>query len=245
MRKGTRTWRAVLACGVAAALVGGGLAAAGAQGPSADPDERTAGTSPDAEEIVRRAAATYDSLESLRARFRQVLEMRVFDPPRRREGEGTWYQRKPSFLRMDFADPDGDLIVSDGEHLWLYYPSTHPGQVVRTGLASPGRGAPAVDLQGRIFRQARSVYRAEHRGREEVTGRQAHVLELRPRDGEADYRKVRVWVDEESYLVRRLEFHDRSETVRTITLDDLEPDVALPDSLFRFEPPSEAEVFEG
>lgn len=200
---------------------------------------------PDAEEIVRRAAATYDSLESLRADFRQVLEMRVFDPPRRRAGEGTWYQRKPAHLRMDFSDPDGDLIVSDGEHLWLYYPSTHPGQVVRTGLASPGRGAPAVDLQGRIFRQARTVYRPEHRGREEVTGRPAHVLELLPRTDDTEYRSVRVWVDVGTHLVRRLEFHDRSQTVRTITLTDLETDVPLPDSLFRFEPPPDVEVFEG
>lgn len=245
MTNGTRTWPAVLAGGLAAALLGGGLAPAAAPGPSDGPDGRAAGTPPDAEEIVRRAAATYDSLRSLRARFRQVLEMRVFDPPRRREGEGTWYQRKPSFLRMDFSDPEGDVIVSDGEHLWLHYPSTHPGQVVRTGLASPGRGAPAVDLQGRIFRQARTVYRPEHRGEEDVTGRRAHLLELRPRGEEAEYRKVRVWVDAESYLVRRLEFHDRSQTVRTITLDEIERDVALPDSLFRFEPPPDVEVFEG
>lgn len=246
MRPGTRTWAAVAGAGLAAALVAGG-AASGAGAAEAGPglDGRAADTAPDADAIVRRAAATYDSLRSLRARFRQVLEMRVFDPPRRREGEGTWYQRKPSFLRMDFSDPEGDVIVSDGEHLWLYYPSTHPGQVVRTGLASPGRGAPAVDLQGRIFRQARTVYRPEHRGREQVTGRPAHVLELRPRGEGAEYRRVRVWVDVKSYLVRRLEFHDRSQTVRTITLDEIERDVSLPDSLFRFEPPPDAEVFEG
>lgn len=200
---------------------------------------------PDAEELVRRAAAAYDSLGSLQARFRQVLEMRVFDPPRRREGEGTWYQRKPAFLRMDFSDPEDDVIVSDGENLWLYYPSTHPGQVIRTGLASPGRGAAVVDLQGRIFRQARTTYRPEYLRREEVTGRTAHLLELVPRRPDTQYQKVRVWVDTRTYLLRKLQFHDRSETVRTITLDRLRPDVTLPDSLFRFEPPPDVEVFEG
>lgn len=250
MRDRTRIRAAAVGAGLAAALLAGGAAAAGGgvgdeARAATGADRGAADTAPDAERIVRRAAATYDSLRSLRARFRQVLEMRVFDPPRRREGEGTWYQRKPSYLRMDFSEPEGDVIVSDGEHLWLHYPSTHPGQVVRTGLATPGRGAPAVDLQGRIFRQARTVYRPVHRGREEVTGRPAHVLELLPRGEGADYRKVRVWVDVESHLVRRLQFHDRSQTVRTITLDEIERDVALPDSLFRFEPPPDAEVFEG
>lgn len=219
-----------------------------------DPDGSTArpgtdGRDPDrpptAEEIVRRAASAYDSLRSLRARFRQELEMRVFEPPRRREGEGFWYQRKPAYLRMDFSDPEGDVIVSDGDHLWLYYPSTHPGQVIRTGLTSPGRGAAVVDLQGRIFRRARTLYRPEYRGREDVTGRPAHLLELLPERTGTRYRQVRVWVDAQTHLLRKLEFHDRSETVRTITLDDLEPNVALPDSLFRFEPPPGAEVFGG
>ena len=35
---------------------------------------------------------------------------------------------------MDFHEPEGDLIVADGSHLWLYYPSTHPGQVIRSEI---------------------------------------------------------------------------------------------------------------
>jgi outer membrane lipoprotein-sorting protein len=200
---------------------------------------------PGAEEIVRRARAAYDSLRTLKASFVQVLEMRVFDPPRRKEGRGTWYQKKPSLLRMDFAEPEGDLIVSDGRHLWLHYPSSHPGQVIRSDLQAPGRGAAIVDLQGRIFRQARTTYRPRLEDREEVGGRMAHVVVLEPRSSGTPYREVWVWVDVQSHLVRRLRFHDRSETVRTITLDDLRPGVSLSDTLFRFEPPPDAEVFEG
>jgi len=199
----------------------------------------------DAAEVVQRARDAYDSLRTLRAEFRQVLEMRVFDPPRRREGRGTWYQKKPAYFRMDFSDPEDDVIVADGSHLWLYYPSTHPDQVIRSDLEAPGRGSAMVDLQGRIFRLARTAYDPEYGGLEKVDGEPAHLVVLTPRREDTSYRKVRVWVDSESHLVRRLEFHDRSETVRTITLDELEPGVALPDSLFRFEPPSDAEIFRG
>jgi outer membrane lipoprotein carrier protein len=199
----------------------------------------------DAAEVVRRAREAYDSLRTLRAEFRQVLEMRVFDPPRRREGRGTWYQKKPSLFRMDFSDPEDDVIVADGSHLWLYYPSTHPDQVVRSDLQAPGRGSAMVDLQGRIFRLARTAYDPEYGGREEVDGEPAHLVVLTPRREDTSYRRVRVWVDTGSHLVRRLEFQDRSETVRTITLDELEPGVTLPDSLFRFEPPPDAEIFRG
>lgn len=200
---------------------------------------------PGAEEILRRARAAYGSLRTLRAEFHQVLEMRVFEPPRRREGRGTWYQKKPALFRMDFSDPETDVIVADGKHLWLYYPSTHPDQVIRSNLQAPGRGSAMVDLQGRIFRLARTAYDAEYRGRERVGGEPTHLIVLTPRREDTSYREVRVWVDAESHLVRRLEFHDRSETVRTITLDALEPGVTLPDSLFRFEPPPDVEIFRG
>lgn len=199
---------------------------------------------PDPRRLLTSAEAVYDTLDTLRARFRQTIVMPVFDPPRRKEGHGTWYQKKPALFRMDFEEPPDDVIVSDGRNLWLYYPSTHPDQVVRTDLGSPERGAEIVDLQGRIFEIARQGYEATYRGREMVAGEETHRIRLEP-DGDASYRRVSVWLGVEKLLVRRLEFVDLSETVRTITLDDLWTQVSLADSLFRFEPPAGVEVFEG
>lgn len=236
-----RAFRAAAAAGL---LLVVGLA----PGPAGSQERSGAEGDVDADRVLRRAEATYDSLRTLRAAFRQEIEMRAFDPPRRRSGRGTWYQRKPGLFRMDFEEPEGDLVVSDGRFLWLYYPSTHPGQVVRTGLgpeATGGRGSEIVDLQGRILERARSVYEPSHGGIVTVDGHRTHLVELAPRGGDADYERVRVWVDGERWLVRRLEFTDRSETVRTVELDELETGIALPDSLFRFEPPGDVEVFEG
>ncbi len=220
----------------------------GAAGPDGaapvDTPEGDAGP-PDGEELMRRAAAVYDTLRTLRARFHQTIEMRVFEPPREREGSGTWYQEKPALFRMDFSDPEDDLIVSDGRHLWLYYPSTHPGQVIRSELEARGRGAAMVDLQGRIFRLARTRYDVRYAGRDTLGGAPVHRVELDPRTGDADYRRVEVWLDAGSLLVRRLVFEDRGETVRTVTLDDIRTGVSLPDSLFRFQVPEGTEVFEG
>lgn len=201
---------------------------------------------PDADSLLQRARARYESLETLEAHFRQSIEMRVFEPPRRREGSGTWYQERPDRFRMDFADPEGDLIVSDGSSVWLYYPSTHPDQVIRSELAAErSRGTAAVDLQGRIFREAAAHFEASYAGRDSLDGHPVHRLVLRPTGPEAPYRRVELWLDVSSLLVRRLVLEDRSETVRTVTLDELRPGVALPDSLFRFRPPAGVEVFEG
>lgn len=227
-------------------LAAGAGAAVQAPGPGAGAAASTAcDAPPEGEDLMRRAAAVYDTLRTLRARFHQTLEMRVFEPPRRSEGTGTWYQRRPSRFRMDFSNPEDDLIVSDGRHLWLYYPSTHPGQVIRSELATAERGAAMVDLQGRIFQLARTRYDVRYVGRDTLGGSPVHRVELDPRSADADYRRVGVWLDVGSLLVRRLVFEDRSETVRTVTLEDIRTGVSLPDSLFRFRVPADAEVFEG
>ncbi|MFW6192041.1 MAG: LolA family protein, partial [Gemmatimonadota bacterium] len=201
-------------------------------------------TDPDVRELLRRAEARYDSLSTLRAEFTQTIEMRVFEPPRVKEGTGTWHQKGEGRFRMDFDDPEGDLIVADGRHVWLFYPSSHPGQVVRADVAGSGQGSEMVDLQGHIFEEARTSYRPRYEGRTEVGGRTTHQVILDPPE-ESSYRYVRVWIDASTLLVRRLAFEDQSETVRTITLSSLEPGVAMADSLFDFEPPPDVEVFEG
>jgi outer membrane lipoprotein carrier protein len=198
----------------------------------------------DVRAVLGRAEARYDSLHSLRARFHQTLKVPLLDQSH--EGHGTWYQEGRARFRMDFVKPSGDLIVADGEHLWLYYPSTNPGQVVRTSLKGDPTGVAMVDLEGRIFREARSGYDAKLDGTEKVDGRTTCRVVLTPRDqASTTYRKVRVWVGADDLLVRRFEITEENGTVRTITLSDLHPDVAMADSLFRFTPPSGVDVFSG
>ena len=75
-------------------------------------------------------------------------------------------------------------------------------------------------------------------------GRRTHQIVLTPL-GVSPYDRIRVWIDVDSFLVRRFEIYERNETLRDIRLRDLRPNVALADSLFRFEPPDDVDVFGG
>ncbi|MFQ5746360.1 MAG: outer membrane lipoprotein carrier protein LolA [Gemmatimonadota bacterium] len=204
--------------------------------------QTTASGPGDIESVLERAERVYRSLESLRATFDQTIEVPLLG--RSRSGTGTWYQKGRGRFKMDFRDPEGDLIVADGSHLWLYYPSTHPGQVIRSGIDANVTGSGMVDLQGRIFEEAHDGYVAEDGGVEDVAGTRTRLIVLTP-TGASPYERVRVWVGVESSLVRKFEIRERNETVRTVILRDLEPNAAIPDSVFRFTPPADADVFEG
>lgn len=192
--------------------------------------------------MLARADSVYDELRSLEAEFEQTIDVTLLG--RSRTGSGTWYQKGRGRFKMDFADPPEDVIVADGRHLWLYYPSTHPDQVIRSTIEANVTGAGMVDLQGRIFDEASEGYDAEFEGREEVDGHGTLRIFLTPR-GESPYRHVRVWVDADSFLVRKFEIRERNETLRTVVLRDLRPNRSIADETFSFTPPAGADVFEG
>jgi outer membrane lipoprotein carrier protein len=197
---------------------------------------------PEVRDLLARAEQVYDALTSMQAEFDQTIEIALLG--RKRSGTGTWYQKGTGRFKMDFTDPAGDVIVADGENLWLYYPSTHPGQVIRSTIDANTTGAGMVDLQGRIFDEAAEGYEAVLEGLEEVDGHSTWLVALTPR-GESPYRLVRVWVDTESFLVRRFEITEENETLRTVVLRELQPDADIPDSTFSFTPPAGTDVFEG
>ena len=197
---------------------------------------------PDVQVLLDRAREAYDGLTSMQAFFEQTIEVPLLG--RRRDGSGSWYQKGPGRFKMDFADPEGDVIVADGQYLWLYYPSTHPGQVIRSAIDANVTGAGMVDLQGRIFEEADTAYEAVLQGSEDVKGHATWQIALTP-TGESPYRRVRVWVDEDSFLVRRFEILEENETLRTVILDGLRPNEAIADSVFEFVPPEGTDVFEG
>lgn len=214
------------------------VGAAAADLRAADPAEADAEMpDPEADEILLAASAAYERVRTLRADF----VMRTRNPLLRNEVEsrGTLYQRRPDRFLMSFTDPEGDVIVSDGTHIWIYYPSTDARQVVRTP-AGVG-GAAGVDLQAQFLGDPVERFDATLLGRETVQGRSAHVVRMVPREY-VGYRELKVWVDGEDWLARRFEITEESGVVRRIELRDLRINGSLSDDLFRFTPPPGARV---
>src|SRR5829696_4739705 len=93
------------------------------------------GAAQDAQAIIGRAARVYRSLASLQADFVQRIDNPMIDSA---ESRGTLVQAGPAKLAMRFTDPPGEAVVIDGEHVWVYTPSTVPDQVLRMRLPSGG-----------------------------------------------------------------------------------------------------------
>jgi outer membrane lipoprotein-sorting protein len=79
--------------------------------------------------ILDRATAVYDPIRTLQADFVQIIDNPMLGDPDTTRGK--LYQQKPNSFAMRFTEPKNDRIVADGRYLWLYTPSSTPGQAIR------------------------------------------------------------------------------------------------------------------
>lgn len=189
--------------------------------------------SPDPAPILGRAAGLYEAAGAMCADFRQVLSVPLLD--QEAEGRGRLCQRRPSFFSMRFREPAGDLVVVDGEHVWVYYPSRDPEQVLRFPLTAAADGR-ALDLHREFLEDAPEKYELEYRGTEDIDGVPTHRILLRPKRP-ARYREAVVWIEVARSLVRRIEVREENGSVRTIHLSGIELDPSIPEGTFSFTPP--------
>ena len=185
---------------------------------------------------MEEAADRYRSVQALCADFEQVLEVRLLG--RTVESSGRLCQQRPNYFAMRFEDPDGDMVISDGSFIWVYYPSLYDDQVSRFPASqSPGR----YDFFQEFLDDPSSKYDAVDGGFEDVAGKSCQVVELTPK-GQATYRKARLWLDPETDLFCQLEVHHENGSLRTVTLRGLRLNPQIASGEFSFVVPEGARV---
>lgn len=187
---------------------------------------------PDPGAIIERAARTYRRIASFRADFRQVIVDSMIGTF---ESHGRLLQAGESKLSMRFTDPEGEAIIMDGERLWVYTPSTTPGQVLR--LQIPSDPAYGPNVLAWILTRPAERYQARYLRADAVAGRGVDVIALTPIDRSLPFTRAIVWIDQFDNLPRRLEIHERSGQQRTLILTGVETNRRVSEASFRFEVP--------
>lgn len=188
--------------------------------------------------VLDRASAAYATLTTLSATFVQVIDNPLIGGPD--TSRGRLYLERPARFAMRFTEPAGDRIVADGRYLWLYAPSTTPGQVIRTRI--PAEGGVTPNLIGQFVERPRERYRARWLRADSLGSGVADVVHLTPLDPAAPYREATVWVDRGDALVRRIEIVEASGQLRAVRLTTVERNAAVPARELSFSPPAGARV---
>lgn len=190
-----------------------------------------------ADSIVARTSDAYRKLSSLTADFAQVVQNDMLGTFRSR---GTLAQAGASRLSMRFSDPPGEAIIIDGTSVWIYTPSTAPGQVIRTPIASTaGYG---LNLLGWLLDRPAERYDSRYLGAETVDGTPVAVVGLTPVVEGLPFTSAKLWLADSDALPRRVEVTEPSGNRRTLTLSRVRTNATLPAGTFVFTPPDGVKI---
>lgn len=183
---------------------------------------------------IDRAVDARAKVKTARATFEQTLTNPLTGGSATARGE--FQEQRPDRLAIRFTDPVGDRIVADGRAVWLYLPSSTPGQVIRRAMNG---GAPLpIDITGEFLDSPREKYEIADGGQDVVDGASAHVLVLTPKNrGDVAFTRVRVWVLDRDGMIRQFETVEPAGVIRRVKLTSLAVNVPVERSAFTFIPP--------
>ncbi len=180
-----------------------------------------------APELLRAFLAETVTLE---AAFSQVLL--EADSEHAQVSEGRFYLHRPQRFRWDYQLPVRQLVVADGENLWLYDPDLEQASVRRLDEGLSGTPAMLLSGAGSLDESFRigAAYREDG----------FDWVELAPLSEDADFAGVRVgFVDDR---LASMELLDALGQTTVIRFADVVVNPPLDAALFQFVPPPGADV---
>ena len=191
-----------------------------------------------ADAVMRRAVASYEKVRTVDATFEQTLLNPLTGTTA--TAAGVFRQRRPNQLAVRFSNPSGDAIVSDGQAVWVYLPSSAPRQVLKLPIGTNAAGA--LDIAAQFLERPAERYTMSLDGSETLDGRSTDVLSLVPKTP-MQFTAAKVWVDADG-VIRQLRVTEGSGVVRTIRFTRVRLNVPVPASAFTFTPPAGVKVFD-
>ena len=209
----------------------------------------------DAGKIVIRMEARYRSAKTLQATF---LERYVENGNVVRTEAGTAYFRRPGKMRWEYERPEKDLFLVDGKTAWFYVPADHT--VTRVPAKQSGDLRTPLALLAGQMKVSRFCSRVEFTDAEKPLVDGDAVLRCFVRGEKQDAASVAEAENALSANANDTVFfevaRDSGELARLIVreaggisvefrFENWRFDPAIPDSMFRFEPPAGVAIVNG
>jgi outer membrane lipoprotein carrier protein len=171
--------------------------------------------------------------QTIEADFAQVL--RTYDGEVLQETEGQFYLSRPGKFRWNYKSPYEQIIVSDGERIWIYDVELQQVTVQKQSASLPATPMALLEDSSVLHKNYNVTPLDEQGG--------VHRLKLISKSGESDFAEIIVGLDADG--LRFMQLHDQFEQVTDIVFSNMKTNNKLASEIFRFVPPDGVDVFGG
>ncbi len=156
--------------------------------------------------------------------------------------------KKPNYLRIDFSNPENQVISYNGDTITIYLPG--PDAILEQNLAeadSSSSGANLATPQG-LYLLSRYYYVSYESGQsavplEEGSDEQVVVFLLYRKNATEGFKTIRICVTERTKLIRRVEAVTATGESFSFDFTNYVLNSNIPDARFLYTPPSSANAY--
>jgi outer membrane lipoprotein carrier protein len=182
-------------------------------------------------EITDRLQKKYDSIQDATARFTQ--HVRFGFSKIEQDFSGTLKMKKSHKYRVE---TEYQTLVTDGVTVWSYSPVNK--QMLIDKYKETGDSFTPEQFLLNLPANYFSTIVQPEQGAE----RSLIALKLVPKDDQSFIKSMKVWIDEGSWVVKKVEMLDVNDTEKIYTVQDIKINTGLKETTFTFSPPQGTEV---
>ena len=174
-----------------------------------------------------------ENTRTLEASFKQTL--RTHKGKVLQQSEGTFFLNRPGKFRWNYQTPYEQLIVSDGERIWIYDVGLEQVTVQKQSAGLPSTPMALLEDSSKLYQSYNVTALDEQNG--------IYRLKLVSKTKESDFSEIIVGLDAKG--LRFMQLHDQFEQVTDIVFSDILTNTELSKDIFKFTPPEGVDVFGG
>lgn len=171
--------------------------------------------------------------QTLEANFQQTL--RTHEGEVLQQTEGKFYLSRPGKFRWNYKTPYEQVIVSDGERIWIYDVDLEQVTVQKQSAGLPSSPMALLQDSAKLHQSFTVSPLDDHDG--------VYRLKLESKTSESDFTEIVVGVDIKG--LRFMQLHDQFEQVTDILFSEITTNTNLAKEIFEFIPPEGVDVFGG
>lgn len=186
--------------------------------------------SPDVHAVAQKVDKYYNGLHSLRVHFAESYDGLGMN----RSESGVLILRKPGRMRWDYESPAGKVFLIDGKFAWFYTQGSPQVQRIPAKRLDDLRSPLSLLLGHTQLEKEFTGLRLEQNSQNQNT----FVLTGQPKGQENRVRHVSLTIARSSGAITAIEIEEVDGALTHFTFTGDQPNVAVPESAFRFTPPA-------
>ena len=181
----------------------------------------------------------YHSIRSFSGRFIQSSHRADIETgPKKAEGLVSY--KRPGKMRWLYEAPEEQLLVTNGQTMWLYDPLLENVTVQKLQKITEGTALSFLLGLGNL--QADFIHRDI--SKKLLSGQDGLIVELEPKKSTANLAFIQLDVHPETYNLQTIALMDQQDNFRTIQLMNMKYNLEIEDNFFEFTVANDMEVIE-